>query len=48
MLLPDLTKSYVPSVIAILTDLLNSELVANLTARDTQATNAQNTIINNS
>lgn len=46
MLIPDLTKSYVPSVIAILTELLNSELLAPPTDTDTQATAANNTIIN--
>jgi hypothetical protein len=40
MLLPDQTKSLVPSVIAILADLLNSELLATLTATDIEAKNA--------
>jgi hypothetical protein len=47
MLLPDQTKSLVPSVITILTELLNSELLATLKDTDIEATNAQNTIINN-
>jgi hypothetical protein len=46
MLIPDLTKSYVPSVIAILADLLNSELLAPPTDTDTQEKTSQNTIIN--
>jgi hypothetical protein len=46
MINPDLTKSFVPSVIAILTDLLNSELLAPLTDTDIQETAVQNTIIN--
>lgn len=47
MLLPDKTKSLVPSVITILADLLNSELLATLTATEIEAKNAQNTNINN-
>jgi hypothetical protein len=47
MLLPDQTKSLVPSVITILADLLNSDMLDTLTATETQATNAHNTIINN-
>jgi hypothetical protein len=46
MLIPDLTKYYVPSVIDILTELLNSELLAPPADIDTQETTAQNTIIN--
>jgi hypothetical protein len=46
MQIPDLTKSYVPSVIAILTDLLNSELLAPPNDSVTQATTSKNTIIN--
>ncbi len=47
MLIPDLTKPYVPSVIAILTDLFTSELLAPLTTTDLLGTTAKNTIINN-